>query len=176
MKGQVIRLVMVLAILNCAIPAFATDDYVVVQRQPFNVGNSTSPTRVLNFNLPERIRTGANGVAVLQFFASGINDKANEVYINPPTQVCTDNGDGDANQEASVHVINEGMNHRAFKGNRLQASTTCVSDDNCPISHECSAGLCGNVLLICTRQADGSIGGNVDDIDVHSVVVHFKVP
>ena len=89
----------------------------------------------------------------------------NEVYLNPPTTVCTDNAT-DANQVASVGTLQEhddtnmkgewATNHIAFSSSLLEPGT--------------------NQLMVCIRTVGGEAGpgvGNLDNIGVRSVVLHY---
>jgi hypothetical protein len=89
----------------------------------------------------------------------------NEVYINPPTTVCTSN-DTDANQAGSIGFLLEhddanlksewAANQKAFSSSLLLAGT--------------------NRLLICIRSATGEAGpsvGNLDNISVRGITLFY---
>lgn len=92
----------------------------------------------------------------------------NEVYINPPTTVCTANST-DATQAGSLGFLHEhddanqkfewDVNHIAFDSSKLRTGTNQV-----------------NTLLICIRSSTGQAGpgvGNLDNIGVRSIVLHY---
>lgn len=145
--------------------ANAAADFVVVQRTQSNLSDS-APQLVRTFTLASVNRSSsiANS-AVLLLDVGGAEYNYNEVYINPPTTVCTSNGT-DANQAGSIGYLKEhddtnlrtewGTNHIAFSSSLLQAGT--------------------NTLLICVRSATGEAGpgvGNLDNVSVKSAVLHY---
>jgi hypothetical protein len=145
--------------------ANAAADFVVVQRGQSNLSDSV-PQFVRTFTLASVNRESsiANS-AVLLLDVGGAEYNYNEVYINPPTTVCTSNGT-DANQAGSIGYLKEHddtnlrgewtTNHIAFSSSLLQAGT--------------------NTLLICIRSATGEAGpgvGNLDNVSVKSAVLHY---
>jgi hypothetical protein len=145
--------------------ANAAADFVVVQRGQSNLSDSV-PQFVRTFTLASVNRESsiANS-AVLLLDVGGAEYNYNEVYINPPTTVCTSNGT-DANQAGSIGFLKEHddtnlrgewtTNHIAFSSSLLQAGT--------------------NTLLICIRSVTGEAGpgvGNLDNVSVKSAVLHY---
>jgi hypothetical protein len=145
--------------------ANAAADFVVLQRGQSNLSDA-APQLVRTFTLASVNRSSsvANS-AVLLLDVDGSEYNYNEVYINPPTTVCTSNGT-DANQAGSIAYLKEhddtnmrsewATNHIAFSSSLLQAGT--------------------NTLLICVRSATGEAGpgvGNLDNISVKSAVLHY---
>jgi hypothetical protein len=103
--------------------------------------------------------------AVLDLEALGSEFNYNEIYINPPTTVCTSN-DTDANQAGSIGFLLEhddtnlksewAANHKAFSSALLLAGT--------------------NQLMFCVRSISGEAGssvGNLDNVSVRSIVLHY---
>jgi hypothetical protein len=180
-----------LGVFACLSYAQAGGDYVVIQRNAFSMNDGDTSRRLQTFTLPDNTRTSASTAnsAVLQLMVQDVNWAFNEIYINPPTTVCTDDGE-DANQSASVHtlsphVANDGTpsevftEHRAFSSARLQPGVACTQDTDCATSLLCQSGTCRNRLMICIRtetgQADVDATPNdVDGISVHSIVLHYK--
>jgi hypothetical protein len=128
-------------------------------------------------------RSVANS-AVLQFTAAGVTWRHNEMYVNPPTRVCTDNGSEDANRSASIGVLNTHTSdeiftaQKVFSSARLQPGVVCAADNDCLISDACGqAGVCVNRLLVCSRTENGRADqppNDVDDFTLHSIVLHYK--
>jgi hypothetical protein len=145
--------------------ANAAAEFVVVQRGQSNLSDSV-PQLVRTFTLASVNRSSsiANS-AVLTLEVGGSEYNANEVYINPPTTVCTSNGT-DANQAASIGLLQEhddtnlrtewATNHIAFSSSLLQVGT--------------------NTLMICIRSVTGEAGpgvGNLDNMSVRSAVLQY---
>ena len=125
--------------------------------------NDTTPSRVINFTLPATVSTSS--YSVLDFEVLGSEFNYNEIYVNPPTTVCTSDST-DANQSGSVGYLQEhdddnlktewATNHIVFPSSKLLAGA--------------------NKVLICVRSAAGNAGngaGNIDDISVRSMVLHY---
>ncbi|UJP06216.1 MAG: hypothetical protein LZF61_04365 [Nitrosomonas sp.] len=143
----------------------AADNYIVIQRGSTTLSDS-SPTLVRTFTLPALVNLSSSiaNSAVLQFVAVGSEFNFNEIYINPPTEVCTDN-DTDANQAKSIGFINDYddtqakfdafTNHIAFSSALLQPGA--------------------NKIMFCVRDATGEIdSANIDNVTIKSVVLHYK--
>jgi len=146
--------------------ANAAADFTTIRRTQVNL-NDASPRLLVNFTLPADLNTSSSTAnsAVMDLEVLGSEFNFNEVYVNPPTTVCTDNGT-DANQAGSVGLLQEhddtnlktefATNHMAFSSGLLQAGS--------------------NQLMICIRSISGDAGsgvGNLDDIGVRSVVLHY---
>ncbi len=171
--------------------AQAGDDYVVIQRTSLSLADGTTSRRLITFTLPSDTitSTATANSAVLQLMAQDVNYAFNEIYVNPPTTVCTDNQE-DANQGTSVHslsphIANDGAvsevftEHRAFSSARLQPGTACTEDTDCATSLLCQTGTCRNRLMICIRTEAGladNEANNVDNVSLHSIVLHYKRP
>ena len=145
--------------------ANAAADFVTVQRGQSNLDDSV-PRFLRNFALASvnTSSTIANS-AVLDLEVGASEYNYNEVYINPPTTVCTSNGT-DANQAASIGFLQEHDDthlrgvwaaiHIALSSSLLQAGT--------------------NTVMICIRSATGEAGpgvGNLDNVSVRSMVLHY---
>jgi hypothetical protein len=147
--------------------AFAAADFVTIRRTQIDV-NDAAPRLLLNFTLPSTVNTSSSTAnsAVLDIEIDGSEFDDNEAYVNPPTTTCTDNGSGDANQAASVGILQEhddanlktewATNHMTFSSALLKSGT--------------------NQLMICIRNTSGQVGtgaGNLDDIIVRNAVIHY---
>jgi hypothetical protein len=146
--------------------ANAAADFITVQRGQSNLDDSV-PRFLRSFTLPtavNRSSTIANS-AVLDLEVGGSEYNFNEIYINPPTTVCTSNGT-DANQAASIGALQEhddtnlrvewAANHIAFSSSLLKAGT--------------------NTVMICVRSETGEAGqgvGNLDNVSLRSMVLHY---
>ncbi len=146
--------------------ANAAADFITLQRSQANLDDVT-PRLLVNFTLPntlDRSTTPSNS-AVLDLDALGVVFNFNEVYVNPPTTVCTPN-DTDGNQPASLNFLREhdddnlsgewAANHIAFSSGLLLTGT--------------------NQLMICVRSVTGDAGpqaGNLDNVSVKSIVLHY---
>ena len=145
--------------------ANAAADFVTLQRGQSNLDDSV-PRLLRSFTLASvnRSSTIANS-AVLDLEVGASEYNFNEIYINPPTTVCTSNGT-DANQAASIGFLQEhddtnlrgewAANHIAFSSSLLQAGT--------------------NTVMICIRSETGEAGpgvGNLDNVSVRSMVLHY---
>jgi len=146
--------------------AYAAADFTTIRRTQISL-NDASARLLINFTLPANLNTSSStsNSAVLDLEALGSEFNFNEIYINPPTTVCTDNGT-DANQVASIGFVQEhddtnlktewAANHIAFSSGLLQTGT--------------------NQLMICIRSITGDAGsgvGNLDDVSFRSVVLHY---
>jgi len=146
--------------------AFAAADFTTIRRTQVNL-NDTTPKLLVNFTMPGTLNrsssTSNSAVLDLEVLESEYN--FNEVYINPPTTTCTDNGE-DANQAASLGFVHEhdddnmktewDANHLVFSSSLLQTGT--------------------NQLMICVRNELGNVGagsGNLDNVSVRGVVLHY---
>jgi hypothetical protein len=152
------------ALLAGASLANAGADFTTIARSQRDLSDA-SPSLVLNFNLPSNVLLSSSTSDVLDLEALQVEFNYNELYINPPTTVCTSDAT-DANQPGSIGFLQEhddanlktewATNHKAFASNVLKAGT--------------------NTLLICVRNISGGAGpgvGNLDDISVRSIVLHY---
>src|SRR5262245_3362749 len=73
-------------------------------------------TYTLPFLLPANTSTSSSITksAVLQLMATDVDFPHNEIYVNPPTTVCTDNGTEDANQSASIGLLSAHTSSETF--------------------------------------------------------------
>lgn len=160
-----------LILFVCAVTsslAHAADRFLVLQRASATLTDA-SPSRVVDFTLPllPLVNTSSSiaNSAVLDIQIGGAEYDFNEVYINPPTTVCTANST-DANQAGSLGFFDEhddtnlrgewSTNHIAFSSSLLHSGP--------------------NKLLICIRSITGNAGpgvGNLDNISVRSIVLHY---
>jgi hypothetical protein len=146
--------------------AHAAADFTTIRRTQINMSDAV-PSLVLTFTLPTTLNrsTSTANSAVLDAEVLGLEFNRNEIYVNPPTLVCTDD-DTDANQAGSVGVLQEhddinlktewSANHMTFSSGLLQTGT--------------------NQLLVCIRTIDGEAGsnvGNLDDISLRNMVLHY---
>lgn len=154
------------ALASASMFASAAGDFTTIRRSQF-VMSDTVPTLLVEFTLPSNVNLSAStsNSAVLAFEALGSEFNYNEVYINPPTTVCTSNAT-DANQAGSIGFLLEhddtnlkvewAANHKAFSSALLQAGT--------------------NQLMFCVRSVTGEAGpnvGNLDNVTVRSIVLHY---
>jgi hypothetical protein len=167
-----------LALLAAVQIAQAGADYLVIQREPVEVGDGyvlrlptnvfpfyvdmPIPTNAVNpftktFRLPADVDTSDTAArsAILQFSATvayhGVNSAYNEVYLNPLTAVCTDAGVADTNQEASIHLLDV---HAATQENHVHhrafSSTRLQPGVACTDGSACTvSGLCQK--SVCTN-------------------------
>jgi hypothetical protein len=143
--------------------AHATAHFVTIQRVQTNLGD-TVPGQVSTFLLPTAVTqsTATAFSAVLDLAVFGSTYGYNEVYINPPTSVCTDN-DADANQAASIGMLQKhedsnlqnewAENHIAFSSALLLPGV--------------------NRIMFCVRNSTGGLDGNLDNIGLKSIVLSY---
>jgi hypothetical protein len=146
--------------------AWAAGNFVVIRHGSIGLSDA-SPRLVANFNLPADLnRSNAlSNYAVLDLTATGSEFNFNEVYINPPTTVCTSNN-ADANQARSI-----GFLYEHDDTNMRSESTTNHFTLNSAWLNEGA-----NQVLICIRSETGFAGpgvGNLDNISVRSIVLHY---
>ncbi|NML17963.1 hypothetical protein [Azohydromonas caseinilytica] len=155
-----------LPMLAATLLAHAAGDFTTIRRTSTSLSDST-PRLLINFTLPSNVNVSSStsNSAVLDLEVLGSEFNFNEVYINPPTTVCTSN-DTDANQTRSIGILQEhddtslktewATNHIAFSSGFLVAGT--------------------NQLMVCVRSFTGAAGpsvGNLDNISLRSVVLHY---
>jgi hypothetical protein len=160
------KTILTAALIAGASLAHAAADFTTIRRTVLNLDDAT-PRLLVTFTRPANVNlstsTANSAVLVLEVLGSEYN--YNEVYINPPTTVCTSNAT-DANQAGSVGFVNEhddtnlrtewATNHRAFSSGLLQAGS--------------------NQIMLCIRSATGEAGpgvGNLDNVSVRSVILHY---
>jgi len=147
--------------------ANAAADFVTLRRSQTNLSDSV-PQLLINFTLPSTLNrsSSTSNSAVLDLEALGVEFNYDEVYVNPGTSpVCGDNAT-DAYQPESIGTLQEhdddnlktewAANHMAFSSALLATGS--------------------NQLMICIRNIDGEAGpsaGNLDDISVRSLVLHY---
>jgi hypothetical protein len=154
----------VLAVLSAS--AFGDDRFLVIRHGPAALVDAT-PQLLVNFTLPANVnRTNTiSNYAVLDLVVRQSEFDFNEVYINPPFAICTDNNP-DPNQAASVGLLDE-HDDVNLKGenttNHFTLNPSLLRAGN-------------NVLMVCIRSLTGAVGqaaGNLDDINVRSVVLYY---
>jgi hypothetical protein len=146
--------------------AFAAADFTTIRRTTTNLDDGV-PKMLVSFTLPSTVNrsSSTSNSAVLELDVFGSEFNYNEVYINPPTTTCTDNGE-DANQAASLGALHEhddanmkvewDSNHLSFSSSLLKTGT--------------------NQIMICIRNEAGSVGtgsGNLDNLSVKGIVLHY---
>lgn len=99
---------------------------------------------------------------MLQLAVRGSEGDNNEVYINPPTTICTPNS-ADANQAASIFTL--------FEHDDDNMRNEYATNQNALSSTKLQPG--PNTLLICVRDSNGDLDGNLDDIFVNSIALHY---
>jgi hypothetical protein len=170
MKRSTFAAALGFSLLSAAsLPAFAGDDYVVLQSNSgINLRDgSTTHKLVRTFTLPTNVSlsTATSRSAVLQLEAQNVDFTKNEVYINPPTTTCTSDGVEDANQSASIGFLDP---HPAVRTENFGDAITFSSA-------KLRAG--SNTLLLCVRSREG-LGGasgiNLDNITVRNIVVNYQ--
>jgi hypothetical protein len=154
------------ALIAAASFVHAAADFTTIRRTQINLDDN-SPKLLVSVTLPLTVNRSSSiaNSAVLDLEVAGSQFDFNEVYINPPTTTCTDNST-DANQAASIGMLGEhddtnmavewAANHIAFSSSLLQ-----------PFS---------SVLMVCIRDEFGNVGsgaGNLDNISLRSVVLHY---
>ena len=160
------RILLAAALATSSMLASAAGDFIGIRRSQTDMSDS-APTLLINFTLPSNVNRSSSTAssAVLDLEALGSEFNFNEIYINPPTTVCTSN-DTDANQAGSIGFLLEhddanaktewAANHKAFSSALLLAGT--------------------NQLMICVRSITGAAGpsvGNLDNVSVRSIVLHY---
>jgi hypothetical protein len=145
----------------------ATSDYVVISRGGA-VLNDANEQVVFTFTLPTTVLlTGgtANSAAlVLEVEQSEFND--NEMYINPVGGVnagCDDNIN-DFNEPTSIGAVREHDDDNA----KTEYFTSVKTFSNSKLLQGT------NTLLICARDINGDNLGNIDDIEVRNIMLHYK--
>lgn len=146
--------------------AHAAADFTTLRRTQINLDDN-SPRWLFSFTLPSTVNRSSSiaDSAVVDLEVAGSQFDFNEVYINPPTTTCTSN-DTDANQSASIGLLGEhddihlagewAANHIAFSSSLLKAGS--------------------NQIMVCIRGETGGVGsgaGNLDNISLRSVVLHY---
>lgn len=146
--------------------AHAAADFITITRSQQNLDDAT-PRLLLNFTLPATLNRSsltANS-AVLTFEALGSEFNYNEVYINPPTTVCTAN-DTDANQAGSLGFVREHDDDNLkteWAANQIAFSSAQLVTGS-------------NQLMVCIRNSTGGAGsgvGNLDNVSFKSIVLHY---
>jgi hypothetical protein len=147
--------------------ANAAADFVTIKRTQSNLSDAV-PQLLVTFTLPSTLNrsSSTSNSAVLDLEALGSEFNNNEVYVNPPANpICGDNAT-DAYQSESIGTLQEhdddnlktewAANHIAFSSALLETGS--------------------NTLMICIRNINGEAGpgaGNLDDISVRSLVLHY---
>lgn len=168
-KGRVrthSKILLATALAAASMLASAAGDFTTIRRSQFDMSDSV-PTLLVNFTLPSNVNrsSSTSNSAVLDLEALGSEFNYNEIYINPPTTVCTSNAT-DANLAGSIGFVQEhddtnlkvewATSHKAFSSALLLAGT--------------------NQLMFCIRSVTGEAGpnvGNLDDLSVRSIVLHY---
>jgi hypothetical protein len=160
------RILLAAALATSSMLASAAGDFIGVRRSQSDMNDSVR-TLLISFTLPSNVNRSSSTAssAVLDLEALGSEFNYNEIYVNPPTTVCTSN-DTDANQPASIGFLQEhddanlktewAANHKAFSSALLLAGT--------------------NQLMFCIRNVSGQAGanvGNLDNVSVRSIVLHY---
>jgi hypothetical protein len=117
-----------------------------------------NPNPLLKTFTPNNVFTGEASTrqAVLQLDASAIATGKNEVYVNPPNKICTnDTPHPDPNQTSSVGRLTNGFNHIVFASNMLVSGKS-------------------NTIMFCARDASGNVPPIVDDYQVNDIVLHYQ--
>lgn len=146
--------------------AQAAADFTTVRRSQANLDDAT-PRLLLSFTLPTTLNRSSSiaNSAVLNMEVFGSEYNFNEIYVNPPTTVCTAN-DTDANQANSIGLINEhdDINMKAeWAANQIAFSSALLKTGT-------------NQIMVCIRSETGGAGsgvGNLDNISVRSMVLHY---
>jgi hypothetical protein len=144
----------------------AAADFTTIRRTTLALNDAT-PRLLLSFTLPANVNRSSSiaNSAVLNLEVLGSEFNFNEVYINPPTTVCTSDAT-DANQAGSIGFVLEhddinmksewAANQKAFSSALLLAGT--------------------NQIMLCIRSVTGEAGpgvGNLDNVSVRSIVLHY---
>lgn len=160
------KILLAAALATSSMLAAAAGDFTTIRRSQFDMSDSV-PTLLVSFTLPSTVNrsSSTSNSAVLDLEALGSEFNYNEIYVNPPTTVCTSN-DTDANQAASIGTLLEhddtnlkgewAANHKAFSSALLLSGT--------------------NQLMFCIRSVSGEAGpnvGNLDNVSVRSIVLHY---
>ena len=147
--------------------AHAAADFVTIKRTQSNLSDS-APQLLLNFTLPSTLNrsSSTSNSAVLDLEALGVEFNFDEVYVNPPASpICGDNAT-DAYQSESVGTLLEHDDDNLkteWSANHIAFSSALLATGS-------------NQLMICVRNINGEAGpsaGNLDDISVRSLVLHY---
>jgi hypothetical protein len=143
--------------------AHATAHFVTIQRGQTNLGDTT-PGQVTTFLLPSAVNESSATAfsAVLDLAVLGSTYGYNEVYINPPTSVCTDNS-ADANQPASIGMLQRHQDsnlQNEWAENHIALSSALLMP-----------GV--NRIMFCVRNSTGGLDGNLDNIGLKSIVLSY---
>jgi hypothetical protein len=149
------------------------DSYTVLQRDETTIdGTSNSLVYTFAFDLPDTVvtDTAVGKSAVLQLEVRN-SDHLNQVYINPPTTVCTDNAT-DANDDPTAP---EGSASIGFLNQHddINAKTEWFANTNAFSSEKLHSG--ENTLMICVRDAAGNVNtSTTDSIKVRNMMLLYK--
>ena len=152
-----------------AMPSFAGSDYAVVQGNAIvSMSDGASHKLVRSFTLPSNVSLSTATVrsAILEMETRNVDFTTNEVYVNPPTTVCTSDGAEDANQPASIGYIDP---HPTVR-------TEYFSDSISFASSKLKVGT--NTIMVCIRSSaglGGASGVNLDNINLRNIVVDYQV-
>ena len=146
----------------------ANDDFQVIRAGSIRVGDNggTNP-RLFTFTLPANIITSSftRNRAVLEYQLYNSQWDYNEIFVNPANPVCHSNNSDTTNQPASIGLIEDYdavaamendwfTEHRTFRSNLLNAGS--------------------NTIMVCARNVNGDLSGNLDDFWIRHVVLHYK--
>jgi hypothetical protein len=141
--------------------ANASSHFVTIQKGTSTLSNAAGWSRT--FDLPGNVNLDGSiaNSAVLDLEVKGSTFKHNEVFINPSSSTCKPDGPGDNTPSAGNlqehdddFMRNEwATNHMTFSSSSLLPGT--------------------NTLMICTRDSSGGLTGNVDNITIGSIVLHY---
>lgn len=160
------KILLAAALAASSMVASAAGDFTTIRRSQFDMSDSV-PTLLVNFTLPNNVNrsSSTSNSAVIDLEALGSEFNYNEIYVNPPTTVCTSNAT-DANQAGSIGTLQEhddtnlkgewAANHKAFSSALLLAGA--------------------NQLMFCIRSISGEAGpnvGNLDNVSLRSIVLHY---
>lgn len=169
MKRSLIITAIGFSLLTAALPSFAGSDYVVLQGNAnINMADGATSKLVKTFAVPTNVSssTATSRSAMLELEARHVNFTKNEIYINPPTTVCTSDGAEDANQAASIGFLED---HPTVTNDFFKDAVMFTSS-------RLKAG--NNTLMVCIRSENGlggASGVNLDNINLRNMAVHFQV-
>lgn len=159
-----------LTLLTPAAFVHAGSEYVGIQGAQIAMGDAAGRlTFTRTFNLPSTLNntsTATANAAVLQMTHRNVLDPQHSVYINPPSAVCfgktRDEGTGG---NASALVVTLSARGTDDQSDRFTEQRLVPANRLRPGS---------NTFMVCARNPNGELTGNIDEFNFGDVVLHFR--